>query len=164
MDKPTYVGFEHDKYYWKPNIDYKQNPLKYRIGRGQQGVLICQPYKNELYPLWKFRTSKLAKKSCDMIYDKFMEYLNNDDFVGADMAKKYLHMGFTRARRYWNHSSGRKWENKDGEWKVLPYDKNEKRFWISSNIFLNYWKKARTNEKYLRLKEEFKNAIIEMES
>ena len=164
MDKPTYVGFEQEKYHWKPDIDYKQNPLKYRIGRGQQGVLICQPYKNELYPLWKFRTSKLAKKSCDDIYNKFMEYLNNDDFVGADMAKKYLHMGFTRARRYWNHSSGRKWENNDGEWKVLPYDKNEKRFWISSNIFLNYWKRARTNEKYLRLKKEFKNAIIEMES
>ena len=99
-----------------------------------------------------------------MIYNKFMEYLDNDDFVGADMAKKYLHMGFTRARRYWNHSSGRKWENNDGEWRVLPYDKNEKRFWISSNIFLNYWKRARTNEKYLRLKKEFKNAIIEMES
>jgi hypothetical protein len=162
-NKPTYVGFEHDKYYWKPDVDYKQNPLKYRIGRGQQGVLICQPYKNELYPLWKFKTPEKAKQSCDDIYNKFIQYLNDDDFVGADMAKKYLHMGFTRSRRYWNHSSGRKWIN-DGEWKVLPYDRNEKRFWISSNIFLNYWKKARTNEKYLRLKEEFKNAIIKMES
>ena len=163
LDKPTYVGFEHDKYYWKPDVDYKQNPLKYRIGRGQQGVLICQPYKNELYPLWRFKTPEKAKQSCDDIYNKFIQYLNDDDFVGADMAKKYLHMGFTRSRRYWNHSSGRKWIN-DGEWKVLPYDRNEKRFWISSNIFLNYWKKARTNEKYLRLKKEFKNAIIEMES
>ena len=162
-NKPTYVGFEHDKYYWKPDVDYKQNPLKYRIGRGQQGVLICQPYKNELYPLWRFKTPEKAQQSCDDIYNKFIQYLNDDDFVGADMAKKYLHMGFTRSRRYWNHSSGRKWIN-DGEWKVLPYDKNEKRFWISSNLFLNYWKKARTNEKYLRLKEEFKNAIIEMES
>ena len=163
LDKPTYVGFEHDKYYWKPDVDYKQNPLQYRIGRGQQGVLICQPYKNELYPLWRFKTPEKAKQSCDDIYNKFIQYLNDDDFVGADMAKKYLHMGFTRSRRYWNHSSGRKWIN-DGEWKVLPYDRNEKRFWISSNIFLNYWKKARTNEKYLRLKEEFKNAIIKMES
>ena len=163
MDKPTYVGFEQDKYHWKPDVDYKQNPLQYRIGRGQQGVLICQPYKNELYPLWRFKTPEKAQQSCDDIYNKFIQYLNDDDFVGADMAKKYLHMGFTRSRRYWNHSSGRKWIN-DGEWKVLPYDRNEKRFWISSNIFLNYWKKARTNEKYLRLKEEFKNAIIEMES
>ena len=163
LDKPTYVGFEHDKYYWKPDVDYKQNPLQYRIGRGQQGVLICQPYKNELYPLWRFKTPEKAKQSCDDIYNKFIQYLNDDDFVGADMAKKYLHMGFTRSRRYWNHSSGRKWIN-NGEWKVLPYDRNEKRFWISSNIFLNYWKKARTNEKDLRLKEEFKNAIIKMES
>ena len=163
LDKPTYIGFEHDKYHWKPDVDYKQNPLQYRIGRGQQGVLICQPYKNELYPLWRFKTPEKAKQSCDDIYNKFIQYLNDDDFVGADMAKKYLHMGFTRSRRYWNHSSGRKWIN-DGEWKVLPYDRNEKRFWISSNIFLNYWKKARTNEKYLRLKKEFKNAIIKMES
>ena len=155
LDKPTYVGFEHDKYYWKPDVDYKQNPLQYRIGRGQQGVLICQPYKNELYPLWRFKTPEKAQQSCDMIYNKFIEYLDNDDFVGADMAKKYLHMGFTRSRRYWNHSSGRKWIN-DGEWKVLPYDRNEKRFWISSNIFLNYWKKAKTNEKYLDLKQNFK--------
>ena len=55
MDKPTYVGFKVDKYHWKPDVDYKQNPLKYRIGRGQQGVLICQPYKDELYPLWRFK-------------------------------------------------------------------------------------------------------------
>ena len=164
MDKPTYVGFEQEKYHWKPDIDYKQNPLQYRIGRGQQGVLICQPYKSELYPLWKFKTPNLAKKSCNVIYNKFMKYLNDNDFVGADMAKKYLHMGFTRSRRYWNHSSGKKWENKDGEWNILPLDHSEKRFWISSNLFLNYWKKARTNEKYLRLKDEFKNAIIRMES
>ena len=119
--------------------------------------------KNELYPLWRFKTPEKAQQSCDMIYNKFTEYLDNDDFVGADMAKKYLHMGFTRSRRYWNHSSGKKWIN-DGEWKVLPYDRNEQRFMDSSLIFQEYWKRARTNEKYLRLKEEFKNAIIEMES
>ena len=163
MDKPTYVGFAQKDYKWKETIDYKKNPHLYEIGRGQQGVLICQPYKSELYPLWKFKTPNLAKKSCNVIYNKFMKYLNDDDFVGADMAKKYLHMGFTRSRRYWNHSSGKKWIN-DGEWKVLPYDRNEQRFMDSSLIFQEYWKKARTNEKYLRLKEEFKNAIIEMES
>ena len=116
-DKPTYVGFEVDKYHWKPDVDYKQNPLKYRIGRGQQGVLICQPYKNELYPLWRFKTPEKAQQSCDMIYNKFMEYLDNDDFVGADMAKKFLHMGFTRARRYANHRDGKKYNN-DGT--IIP--------------------------------------------
>ena len=155
-DKPTYVGFEQDKYHWKPNVDYRDNPLEYRIGRGQQGVLICEPYKSELYPLWKFKTPNLAQQSCDMIYNKFMEYLDNDDFVGADMAKKYLHMGFTRSRRYWNHSSGKKWTN-DGEWKVLPYDRTEKRFYDSSLIFQRYWKVARENKRYLEMKKQHRS-------
>ena len=163
MKKPTYVGFKHKEYKWKPDIDYRKNPHLYEIGRGQQGVLICQPYKSELHPLWRFKTPHEAQESCEEIYYMFFKYMNNDEFVGADMAKKYLHMGFTRSRRYWNHSSGKKWIN-DGEWKVLPYDRNEQRFMDSSLIFQEYWKRARTNEKYLRLKEEFKNAIIEMES
>ena len=32
-----------------------------------------------------------------------------DDFVGADMARKFLQMGFTRARRYANHRGGKKY-------------------------------------------------------
>ena len=156
MDKPTYVGFAQKDYKWKETIDYKKNPHLYEIGRGQQGVLICEPYKSELYPLWKFKTPNLAKQSCNMIYNKFMKYLDNNDFVGADMAKKYLHMGFTRSRRYWNHSSGTKWKNEDGKWSVLPYDRKEQRFMDSSLIFQEYWKKARTNEKYLKLKRNFK--------
>ena len=163
MKKPTYVGFKHKEYKWKPDIDYRKNPHLYEIGRGQQGVLICQPYKSELHPLWRFKTPEEAQLSAIQIINKFFGYLEEGDFVGADMAKKYLHMGFTRSRRYWNHSSGKKWIN-DFEWKVLPYDRNEQRFMDSSLIFQEYWKRARTNEKYLRLKEEFKNAIIEMES
>ena len=53
---------------------------------------------------------------------------------------------------------------KNKKWNVLPYDHTETRFLESSNIFNEYWKKARTNKKYLKLKEEFKNAIIKMES
>ena len=95
--------------------------------------------------------------------------IKDDDFVGADMAKKYLHMGFTRARRYYNHSSGKKWTKEESichysglpstksyEWKVLPYDRTEKRFLESSNIFKTYWEAARTDEKYLEMKNKFK--------
>jgi hypothetical protein len=39
----------------------------------------------------------------------FCKYKQRDDFVGMDMARKFLEMGFTRARRYANHSSGRKY-------------------------------------------------------
>ena len=33
-----------------------------------------------------------------------------EDFVGADMARKFLQMGFTRARRYANHRGGKKYD------------------------------------------------------
>ena len=39
----------------------------------------------------------------------FCEYKSRKDFVGMDMARKFLEMGFTRARRYANHSSGLKY-------------------------------------------------------
>ena len=156
MKQPSYVGFEHDKYPWKPDIDYRENPHLYKVGRGQQGVLICEPYKSELYPLWRFKTPDKAQLSCNQIYLKFLEYIDENDFVGADMAKKYLHMGFTRSRRYWNHSSGKKWTN-DGEWKVLPYDRTEKRFYDSSLIFQKYWKAAREDKQYLKMKKQHRS-------
>jgi len=167
MKQPTYVDFDKDSYHWKPDIDYRKSPHLYKIGRGQQGVLICEPYKSELYPLWRFKTPFEAQESCEDIYHKFFMYLKNDEFVGADMAKKYLHMGFTRARRYWNHSSGKKWTKEESicnysglpsvksyEWKVLPYDRTEKKFLKSSNIFRDYWKLARTNKEYLEMKKQ----------
>ena len=156
MKQPSYVGFEHDKYPWKPDIDYRENPHLYKVGRGQQGVLICEPYKSELYPLWRFKTPDKAQLSRNQIYLKFLEYIDENDFVGADMAKKYLHMGFTRSRRYWNHSSGKKWTN-DGGWKVLPYDRTEQRFYDSSLIFQKYWKMARENKDYLQMKKQHRS-------
>ena len=33
---------------WNPKVNYRDNPHLYRIGRGQQGVLICEPYKSEI--------------------------------------------------------------------------------------------------------------------
>ena len=167
--KPTYVGFDHKNYKWKSDINYRENPHIYEIGRGQQGVLTCEPYKSELHPLWRFKTPHHAQESCEKILYKFYIYIKDDDFVGADMAKKYLHMGFTRARRYYNHSSGKKWTKEESichysglpstksyEWKVLPYDRTEKRFLESSNIFKTYWEAARTDEKYLEMKNKFK--------
>ncbi len=81
MKKPTYVGFKHKEYKWKPDIDYRKNPHLYEIGRGQQGVLICQPYKSELHPLWRFKTPEEAQLSAIQIINKFFGYLEEGDFV-----------------------------------------------------------------------------------
>ena len=155
--KPSYVDFQHDTYKWKSNIDYRMYPELYHIGRGQQGVLTCEPYKSELHPIWRFKTPGEAQLSVNKIYIKYLEYLDDGDFVGCDMAKKYLHMGFTRSRRYWNHSSGKKWtKTNGGKWEVLPLDRTEQRYMDSSLIFQRYWKMVREDRRYLTLKENFK--------
>tara|TARA_R100000406_G_C3111264_1_gene124441 strand:- start:2103 stop:2375 length:273 start_codon:yes stop_codon:yes gene_type:complete len=85
----------------------------------------------------------------------FYEYLSQGDFVGADMAKKYLHMGFTRARRYANHRDGKKYAS-DGT--VLPQEPDaltcEKA--QSAKVFYSCWKEARENQVYLKMKQKFK--------
>ena len=158
MMQPSYVDFNEKQYHWKSDIDYRKNPHLYKIGRGQQGVLVCEPYKSEIGKHWRFKTPNVAQKSAETIYKMFIKYLLEGDFVGADMAKKYLHMGFTRSRRYANHKSGTKWIKQFGKWKVLPqeedWDTSEKA--QSADIFKRYWKKARMHGGYLKMKEQFK--------
>ena len=140
---------------WNPNVNYKKRPDLYRIGRGQQGVLICEPYKSDICQHWRFKTPIEASISSDHILGMFYDYVDDGDFVGADMAKKFLHMGFTRARRYANHRDGRKY-NEDGT--VIPQEpdamtcsKAE-----SAKIFYRRWKEAREDMKYLEMKRVHK--------
>ncbi|MEK0179898.1 DUF4385 family protein [Microcoleus anatoxicus] len=62
-----------------------------------------EPYKGEILPFWRFKTPEIAAESSSKIYSLFLEYLDRQDFVGADMARKFLQMGYTRSRRYANH-------------------------------------------------------------
>lgn len=94
-------------------IDYRAHPEEYRVGRGEVGVFHVQPYKGELLPLWTIRTPSLAQAAAAAIAARYREYREAGDFVGMDMARKYLQMGYTRARRYANHKGGRK-RNPDG--------------------------------------------------
>ena len=80
-------------------IDLRRHPGMYKIGRGEQGVFHAEPYKSELLPLWSFKDAKAAKKAADDIYERFLDYKAEGDFVGMDVARKYLQMGYTRSRR-----------------------------------------------------------------
>ena len=70
---------------------------------------MVRPYTNDICAHWRFVDEEAATKSSNKIYEMFCEYKRRDDFIGMDMARKFLEMGFTRARRYANHSSGRKY-------------------------------------------------------
>lgn len=101
--RPSYLNFDSSDYAWKSNVDYRKHPELYRVGKGEQGVLICEPYKSEIGQYWRFKDREVAQESSTRIFAMFTQYLDEGDFVGADMARKYLQMGFTRARRYANY-------------------------------------------------------------
>jgi Domain of unknown function (DUF4385) len=155
-------------------IDFRQNPSLYRIGVGEQGVLLVEPYKSEILPFWKFKDVEIATISSKKIFELFEDYLTHYDFIGADMARKYLQMGFTRARRYANHKGGNKYKQEEIiiEQRNYPYSSgskfkgndilpqeadalsNEKA--QVATIFKEVWFKAKDNPEYKRQKEQFK--------
>ena len=89
--------------------DFRAHPELYRVGRGEQGVLLVEPYKSELLPHWRFRTPEAARASAAKLHELYEAYKRAGDFVGMDMARKYLQMGWTRSMRYANHRTGKKY-------------------------------------------------------
>ena len=103
------------------NTLFRPNDKRYRIGRGEQGVLLVRPYTDVICRHWRFKTLKEARVSSQKIFDMYLDYRILKDFVGMDMCRKFLEMGFTRARRYANHKDGKKYD-KNG--KILPQEKD----------------------------------------
>ncbi|WLR48307.1 DUF4385 domain-containing protein [Halobacillus litoralis] len=131
------------------NIDFRKNPEKYRVGRGEQGVLLVEPYKSEILAHWRFKTPEIARESSDKIYQMFLDYKEADDFVGMDMARKFLQMGYTRSRRYANYKGGKKYD-KNGEINDRDIDDEKAE---SAKIFEEKWVLAREDEDYLKKKK-----------
>jgi hypothetical protein len=143
-DKTSYADAYRD-------IDFRRHPERYRIGRGEQGVLIAEPYKGEILPHWRFATPEKAQTSAEKIYEMFLAYKEQEDFVGMDMARKFLQMGFTRSRRYANHASGTKYDD-DGQVRGQDEHSEESPKAESARIFHRFYRKAAEDEDYQRLR------------
>jgi hypothetical protein len=128
-------------------LDLRARPDLYRIGRGEQGVLLVEPYKSEILPHWRFKTAAEARASAAAIYRLYRRYLRAQDFVGMDMARKFLQMGFTRARRYANHRGGRKYEAVTK--RLLPRSLPDAEKAAAAAIFRREWERVRTDPVYV---------------
>lgn len=146
-------------------LDLRKNPHLYRVGKGEQGVLLVEPYKSEILPFWRFKTPEEATTSSKHITKLFFDYLKNEDFVGMDMARKFMQMGFTRSSRYANHAGGKKYDG------PMPMDKKgvsgahgrsilprnvDKVKAESARIFYEAWKKIEEVDVYKILKHDWK--------
>ena len=133
--------------------------MRYRIGRGETGVLSFEPYKSALLPLWRFRAPAAARDSAAALQARFRAYDEAGDFVGMDMARKFLQMGMTRARRYANYRGGRKYDvGADGA--KSQRDKSEGHEGRAekveaSRIFREAWERCKEDKGYRARKEAF---------
>ena len=144
-------------------LDYKKLNFKdpkirklYRIGRGEQGVLLVRPYTNFICRYWRFKTLKEAINSSTRIKMLYNYFRAKKDFIGMDMCRKFLEMGFTRARRYANHKDGKKYD-KDG--KILPQEKD----WATSEKaksarrFKDFRDLVTQDEFYISMRKEWRD-------
>lgn len=122
----------------------------YQVGRGEQGVLLVEPYKSEILPFWRYKDEASAMKSAEQIYQLFEAYRQQDDFVGMDMARKFIQMGYTRARRYANYKGGKKYAE-DG---ILNTRGNDPIKAAAATVFKGWWDKIRQDEDYLKRKRQ----------
>jgi hypothetical protein len=144
-------------------LDFRERPELYRVGRGEQGVLSVEPYKSEILPHWRFRTPDIARESAQKIYELFLHYKKQRDFVGMDMARKFLQMGWTRSLRYFNHKSGKKYigpvpderKGQSGAWgrEMAPFDRDYGKL-EGSKIFKEYLDTVKADALYNKLKQK----------
>jgi hypothetical protein len=139
-----------------PSIDYRAHPEHYRYLSGEQGVFQVEPYKSELLPVWRYKDKAAAEASVAALNERYEQYKAKEDFVGMDMARKYLQMGFTRAMRYAKYPGGKKY-NEDGT-------EREQQTWAdpakreAAVVFRKSWEEVREDETYQRLKADWADA------
>ncbi|NBB85565.1 MAG: DUF4385 family protein [Bacteroidetes bacterium] len=136
---------------FSPTIDYRRQPERYPYRSGEQGVFQVEPYKSELLPYWQFKDEDAARGARDALLERYRSYRAEEDFVGMDMARKFLQMGFTRAMRYAKYPGGRKYADDGTEREPQQWADAEKR--RAAVIFRNAWQEVLADPAYERLKE-----------
>ena len=150
--------FDYDLDYKELDFSIKENRKLYRIGRGEQGVLLVRPYTNIICNYWRFKTPKIAVQSANKIFSLYLDYRDAGDFIGMDMCRKFLEMGFTRSRRYANHNSGRKY--KKGTKQILPQEEDHatSKYAQSARIFKHVRDLVAKSDDYVRMRKEWRSS------
>tara|TARA_B100000925_G_scaffold36483_1_gene23934 strand:+ start:535 stop:999 length:465 start_codon:yes stop_codon:yes gene_type:complete len=148
--------FDYDLDYKRLDFTDEETRKLYRIGRGEQGVLLVRPYTNDICAHWRFKEPEIAIESSNHIFGMYLDYRDAKDFIGMDMARKFLEMGFTRARRYANHNSGRKY--KKGTKQILPQEEDHatSKYAQSAKIFKRVRDIVAKSDDYVKMRKEWR--------
>ena len=149
--------FDYDLDYKALDFSVEENRNLYRIGRGEQGVLLVRPYTNIICNYWRFKTPKIAVQSANKIFSLYLDYRDAGDFIGMDMCRKFLEMGFTRSRRYANHHTGKKYDDK-GNVRPQEPDHMTCKYAESARIFKHVRDIVAKSEDYVRMRKEWRSS------
>ena len=147
--------FDYGLDYKEIDFSLEENRQFYRIGRGEQGVLLVRPYTNVICNHWRFKTPKIAVQSANKIFSMYLDYRDAGDFIGMDMCRKFLEMGFTRSRRYANHHTGKKYDDK-GNVRPQEPDHMTCKYAESARIFKHVRDIVAKSEDYVRMRKQWR--------
>jgi hypothetical protein len=133
------------------DVNFREHPERYEVGRGEQGAFKVQPYKDELLPLWGIADLKAAEEGAAAIREKFREYEAAGEFVGMDMARKYLQMGWTRGLRYAKYPGGKKYDDDGSEREPQEWYDEEK--YRIAQVYRDHLDAVAADPEYRRLRE-----------
>ena len=148
--------FDYELDYKRLDFTDEETRKLYRIGRGEQGVLLVRPYTNDICAHWRFKTPEIAVNSANKILSMYLKYMVDGDFIGMDMCRKFLEMGFTRSRRYANHHSGKKYDDK-GNIRPQEPDHATCDFAKSAQIFKKVRDLVAKNATYVTMRKTWRN-------
>ena len=86
----------------------------------------------------------------------YLDYRDEQDFIGMDMCRKFLEMGFTRSRRYANHHSGKKYDN-EGNVRPQETDHATCHFAKSAQIFKKVRDLVAKNPTYVTMRKTWRS-------
>ena len=78
-DQGTMKEFDYSLDYKTLNFTEINTKKLYRIGRGEQGVLLVRPYTEDICKYWRFKDETTARKSAAKIYEMFLDYTREGD-------------------------------------------------------------------------------------
>ena len=147
--------FNYELDYKRLDFTDEETRKLYRIGRGEQGVLLVRPYTDDICAHWRFKTPKIAMMSAHTIFDMYLDYLEEEDFIGMDMCRKFLEMGFTRSRRYANHRDGKKYDKKGN---IIPQEPDHAtcKYAKSATIFKRVRDMVAKNDIYVTMRKQWR--------
>jgi len=137
------------------DCDFRAHPERYRHTNDERGVFKIEPYKSELLPDWTIADLEPSATAAQTIHDRYREYRDEGEFVGMDMARKYLRMGWTRALRYAKYPGGRKYDDDGIEREPREWYDEEK--YDIAQVYREHLDAVNDDGTYRRMKEAWRN-------